>query len=120
MQWIKINWKIFNVSNFYNSHDLTYLLLVGDKSQIPTQDTGGYWGGESDINYAYISGNDSYPEFFVGRFSCQNSSHINTEVERSIEYERSPQLNGDWYTNCLLYTSPSPRDRTRSRMPSSA
>ena len=24
------------------------------------------------------------------------------------------------FTNCLLYTSPSPRDRTRSRMPSSA
>ena len=24
------------------------------------------------------------------------------------------------YTSCLLYTSPSPRDRTRSRMPSSA
>ena len=24
------------------------------------------------------------------------------------------------YYNCLLYTSPSPRDRTRSRMPSSA
>eukprot|EP00656_Telonema_subtile_P052663 TRINITY_DN73_c0_g1_i4.p1 TRINITY_DN73_c0_g1~~TRINITY_DN73_c0_g1_i4.p1 ORF type:complete len:159 (-),score=44.11 TRINITY_DN73_c0_g1_i4:39-515(-) len=26
----------------------------------------------------------------------------------------------DIYYNCLLYTSPSPRDRTRSRMPSSA
>ena len=26
----------------------------------------------------------------------------------------------DQYMNCLLYTSPSPRDRTRSRMPSSA
>ena len=25
-----------------------------------------------------------------------------------------------WYECCLLYTSPSPRDRTRSRMPSSA
>ena len=24
------------------------------------------------------------------------------------------------YLGCLLYTSPSPRDRTRSRMPSSA
>ena len=24
------------------------------------------------------------------------------------------------YSGCLLYTSPSPRDRTRSRMPSSA
>ena len=29
-----------------------------------------------------------------------------------------PILIGD--KNCLLYTSPSPRDRTRSRMPSSA
>ena len=26
----------------------------------------------------------------------------------------------DLYKGCLLYTSPSPRDRTRSRMPSSA
>ena len=30
-----------------------------------------------------------------------------------------PQING-MYKGCLLYTSPSPRDRTRSRMPSSA
>ena len=29
-------------------------------------------------------------------------------------------LNGEIYNYCLLYTSPSPRDRTRSRMPSSA
>ena len=30
------------------------------------------------------------------------------------------QLNLDQGLTCLLYTSPSPRDRTRSRMPSSA
>ena len=29
-------------------------------------------------------------------------------------------VNGHEYFDCLLYTSPSPRDRTRSRMPSSA
>ena len=29
-------------------------------------------------------------------------------------------LRHDGYGTCLLYTSPSPRDRTRSRMPSSA
>jgi len=33
------------------------------------------------------------------------------EILRQIQYR---------YTDCLLYTSPSPRDRTRSRMPSSA
>ena len=32
----------------------------------------------------------------------------------------SAQIGGAISTNCLLYTSPSPRDRTRSRMPSSA
>ena len=34
---------------------------------------------------------------------------------------RMPPLNdGGWYIICLLYTSPSPRDRLLSRMPSSA
>ena len=31
----------------------------------------------------------------------------------------APNFLGWWY-NCLLYTSPSPRDRQKSRMPSSA
>ena len=35
------------------------------------------------------------------------------------EAERFPE-NMIPYYSCLLYTSPSPRDRTRSRMPSSA
>ena len=94
------------ITDFYNSHDLTYLLLVGDKSQIPSQETGSGWSqGESDIYYAYLSGNDSYPEFFVGRFSSQNTNHIETEVERSIEYERDPQLNAEWYTKGLMIAS---------------
>ena len=29
-------------------------------------------------------------------------------------------ISGNLFNGCLLYTSPSPRDRTRSRMPSSA
>ena len=32
---------------------------------------------------------------------------------------RGTKVDAIWY-DCLLYTSPSPRDRTRSRMPSSA
>ena len=31
-----------------------------------------------------------------------------------------PNIGECWEKSCLLYTSPSPRDRTRSRMPSSA
>ena len=34
--------------------------------------------------------------------------------------KQSPGYDIDILCSCLLYTSPSPRDRTRSRMPSSA
>ena len=39
-----------------------------------------------------------------------------------VEAGESKENIGDtsYYKPCLLYTSPSPRDRTRSRMPSSA
>ena len=94
------------VQSFYNSNNLVYLLLVGDKSQIPTFEVGGGWSsGESDISYAYISGNDSYPEFFVGRFSANNTGQVSTMVERTIEYERDPQLNANWYTKGLMIAS---------------
>ena len=33
---------------------------------------------------------------------------------------RDKQIGYTWYYNCLLYTSPSPRDGLLSRMPSSA
>ena len=39
----------------------------------------------------------------------------------TVLYEmKTYQMNRDKFASCLLYTSPSPRDRTRSRMPSSA
>ena len=36
------------------------------------------------------------------------------------DWERTEERIDKWYHNCLLYTSPSPRDRQKSRMPSSA
>ena len=44
-----------------------------------------------------------------------------TISERSIQNLEAAMADSDNLTQfCLLYTSPSPRDRTRSRMPSSA
>ena len=37
-----------------------------------------------------------------------------------LNYENEVIELRHWFHDCLLYTSPSPRDRTRSRMPSSA
>ena len=49
-----------------------------------------------------------------------------TPLFETIKNKESPadkllrKYNNEWNKDCLLYTSPSPRDRTRSRMPSSA
>ena len=45
-------------------------------------------------------------------------ARIRQEVEDSLRRLQTDHI--DLYQVCLLYTSPSPRDRTRSRMPSSA
>ena len=51
--------------------------------------------------------------------SPTGSTFTTTELNRSFfhTYKRSDT---EQFSVCLLYTSPSPRDRTRSRMPSSA
>ena len=38
----------------------------------------------------------------------------------ALKYLECSAMNKQGLKDCLLYTSPSPRDRTRSRMPSSA
>eukprot|EP00657_Telonema_sp_P-1_P006477 TRINITY_DN2519_c0_g1_i1.p1 TRINITY_DN2519_c0_g1~~TRINITY_DN2519_c0_g1_i1.p1 ORF type:complete len:337 (-),score=23.18 TRINITY_DN2519_c0_g1_i1:101-1111(-) len=53
----------------------------------------------------------------------QNSAHRNVIVAPQQSVAQESEEKKKWYEMflpCLLYTSPSPRDRTRSRMPSSA
>ena len=68
----------------------------------------------------------------VGSVVCQNLSKKGWDVVGSGRTEDTLQALSSEISNmeilpvdarddvCLLYTSPSPRDRTRSRMPSSA
>ena len=44
---------------------------------------------------------------------------LKAEIEADIQVQYKNHVVGN-YRACLLYRSPSPRDRTRSRMPSSA
>ncbi len=86
------------VSDFFTDNPNTlYLVLVGDHQQIPAYSYGNSWGEElwSDSYYGQLLGNDYYPELFVGRISAENTTHVRTQVERTLEYEKGP-LGGDW------------------------
>jgi len=81
------------VTNYYNTNGLTYLLMVGDAAQVPPYNAA---AGPSDNSYGYILGGDSYAEVFVGRFSAENISEVQTQVQRTISYELNPSTASNW------------------------
>ncbi len=81
------------VQSFYNANNLAFLLLIGDAENVATPSA---YGGESDPTYALLAGSDSYPDIFVGRFSAQSSTDVQTQVTRTINYEKTPS-GTDWF-----------------------
>jgi len=95
------------IANYYNTNGLTYVLLVGDAAQVPTNTS----GEDSDNEYSYIVGSDHYPDIFIGRFSAENTAHVQTQVQRTIDYEQNPTTGYDWYTkNIGISSSEGPGD----------
>ena len=82
------------IQDYYDTTNLAYVLLVGDATELayPTAS-----GGASDPTYALLAGSDSYPDIFVGRFSAQTASQAQTQVDRSVDYEKYPAAGGAWY-----------------------
>lgn len=85
------------IANYYNTKGLTFVLLVGDGPQVPTSSTS---AGPSDNDYAYIVGNDHYPDLFIGRFSAENVDQVNTQVMKTVSYEQNPLMTTDWFSIC--------------------
>ena len=63
-----------------------------------------------------------FPEIFQATVAAgEQSGHLESVLERLADYTEDKQSTKQIISKaCLLYTSPSPRDRQKSRMPSSA
>ena len=97
-------------------------------------------GGESGVGAAYLASQNGisvflsdknlielkYKEILIDNgIEFEEGSHSIDKVLKASEIVKSPGIPNDSVLindiiNCLLYTSPSPRDRQKSRMPSSA
>ena len=95
------------IQNYYNTNGLVYLLIVGDATLIPTSGAIDSYGQsqDSDQDYGYLAGSDHYPDIFVGRFSAESVADVNTQVDRTVQYEKSPTP-GSWYKNGVGIASP--------------
>jgi hypothetical protein len=70
------------ILNAYQTEGIAYVLLVGDGQHVPK------YGSDSDPVYSLVAGSDSYPDLFVGRFSAETPADVQTQVARTIAYER--------------------------------
>ena len=78
---------------YQQDNELTFVLLVGDIDQMPSLSAA---GGASDPSYTYILGDDHYPDLFIGRFSANNDGELDTQIERTLEYEKALFTSTDW------------------------
>jgi hypothetical protein len=89
------------IADYYNNKGLTYVLLIGDGEDIPSiivdLAVGDTPQGHSDNAYGYITGDDSYPEVFIGRFSAESVADVETQVQRTIHYERDITESDTWF-----------------------
>ncbi|MBK6621919.1 MAG: T9SS type A sorting domain-containing protein [Saprospirales bacterium] len=89
--------SIYNyLTNYYHTQGLTYVLLVGDETTLATMQTP--VNNACDHCYSYQDGNDHFNEFFVGRFNAENAAQLQTMVDRTLEYEKNPDMtNPEWF-----------------------
>ena len=81
------------ITGYYNAaENLAYVLLVGDVAQIPFL---GSSNAPSDVEYGILQGGN-YLTVLIGRMSCENAAHVQTQVERSIWYERDITIADTW------------------------
>ena len=85
------------IQNAYDTGDLAFVLLVGDAAEVTTFTAVTGYNGASDPTYSLLAGGDDYPEIIVGRFSAGTSGEVDTQVERTIEYELMPATTQDWF-----------------------
>jgi len=81
------------IQAFYDSTNLAFVLLVGDAAQVASAYAS---GGESDPSYAKVAGGDNYPDILIGRFSAESAANVQTQVERTVNYEQNNLPTG-WF-----------------------
>jgi len=87
------------IQNEYNANpNLLYVQLVGDWADIKSDTLG---TAPMDPMLGCVAGSDYYPELIIGRFSAETTTHVTTQINKAITYEKAPDMSGTWYDDGL-------------------
>jgi gingipain R len=101
-----------------------HIVLVGDSEFVPTRKgtDGNVVNRAADPTYANLEGDDAYPDAIVSRLSAKTPRDVQVMVQRTLRYEKSPDVNSDWMSHHLgiasneRYSDNLPKDWERMRV----
>ena len=80
----------------------TYVLLVGDRAQIPAYTGQADNGHITDLYYFTWTGNDNIPDCYYGRFSAQNVSQLTPQIDKTLMYEQYTMTDPSYLDKAVL------------------
>lgn len=87
-----------NIAAAYNDNaNLMYVQLFGDWADIKSNTiTVDYEAAPADPKMGCVAGNDNYPDIAIGRFSCNSNAQALVQVNKAINYEKTPNMDAGW------------------------
>ncbi len=82
------------------NNNLLYVQLVGDWADVQS-DLGTSENAPMDPQLGCVVGDDYYADISVGRLSANSANEVTVQVNKIIEYEKSPQNSATWYESAL-------------------
>jgi hypothetical protein len=88
------------VQDAYDENEnLLYVQLVGDWEDMKSDLLGGY--APMDPQLGCVAGEDDHPDICIGRFSATSADEVTVQVDKVINYEKSPEEAAEWYAHAL-------------------
>lgn len=78
----------------------SFVLFVGDVAQVPAF-TGNTGSHVTDLYYCEYTG-DYFPEVYYGRFSATNTTQLQPQIDKTLEYEEYTMSDPSFLANCVM------------------
>ena len=85
-----------------NGQAPTFLIIVGDKPQVPESQMGSATHKVTDLYYYAVAGNDVFGDMYHSRFTCETVAELNNALAKSMMYEQYTMPDPTYLSNVLL------------------
>ena len=85
----------------YDKDAPTFLVIVGDKEQVPASATGSETNCVTDLQYSSIDG-DQFPDMYHSRLSATSAAQLTAMLNKALEYEQYTMPDPSYLNNALL------------------